>query len=238
MDKITLILWKKADLIERTYEDIVYETFESLKILRKYPDWLQPNYLTCNNKDDANRMFLDYDILYTELQKGCNRIEKKIFSNLGYSLSFFSSKNEADSCKISLRVGVTEKRFFNTFIIDLPDNITRNIENNQNILIELFSELIASFNPYWGCISNSGFLHGNTSYMNDGIPAYLHWINYWSKDIICKIGTSAFNQILNIKGIEHANGILRLNESMFNSDNKEDLLKFNWINQMYLNICG
>ena len=116
----SIILWKKAEEEDKVFEEISAETYEVLKLFQDYPQKLRPNYLTAKTKKDIRRFDWNYENFSNELKKGINKEGQNTFENLGYTISFFSSMDEEDSCTFQMRAGNKNEKFFNTLIVNLP----------------------------------------------------------------------------------------------------------------------
>lgn len=232
MQKNSIVLWKRAEK-NKDFDETAAEMYRVLNILQDYPVVLRPNYLTTNKKNKKMEFEWKYDTFYEELKKGVNKVGKTVFQNLGYSLSFFSSLNEYDSCGISIRVGVSQPQFVNSLIIDMPSSMSLSEEKENKMIYNLFLSLVTEYKPYWGCVSNNKLKIGNSGFMKNNIPTYLHWLNYWAEELISEIGVE-FLKRLQKEGIIFLDGILRLSEKAINADEDNDVIYFNKVNERYL----
>ena len=235
IQKYSIILWRKAELEEKSFDEIAKETYDTLCILQEYNEILRPNYLTVKKKSNVSKFEWNYEMFSEVLNNGVITVGKNKMNSLGYSLSFFSSLNENESCGISLRVGNKDSRFVNSFIIELPISLDFNDNNNSYMIDELFCKLVNSFGPFWGCVSNNKFQIGDLGYMNGSNPLYVHWLNYWSGEVVSTISSKFFDIIKNVSDISFQDGILLLRDSAFDCRNENDTAYFQEINKYYLN---
>ena len=122
----SIVLWKKSH--DKGLDDTFKNTFETLSILQKYNPSYRPNYLTCRSKAEAMsapKFEWNYENFVGQLRKGVNKEGDKEFPDLGYSISFFSSK-ENDSVGISAHVGIVNKLFHDSIVINLHNNVDWN----------------------------------------------------------------------------------------------------------------
>lgn len=233
----SIILWRKPEMEKISFEEIAHRAYDSLFVLQKYDEIFRPNYLTVNKKGDASKFEWSYNIFSEELQKKVMKIGKKEISVLGYSLSFFSSLNDDESCGISIRVGNKDSRFVNSLVINLPVCIDYSEEKNSNMLKTLFSELVNCFEPYWGCVSSNTFIIDDRMYMSGNNPLYLHWLNYWSNEVALTVNGIFFEKIKNMPDISYRDGILQIGKRAFDYKNDNDMEYFKNINSVYLKDC-
>ena len=223
--KHSIILWKKAEDIEKSFDDISQEAFTVYEAMLTFPTPFKPQYLTAKSKKAAMEIQSDYKWFRNELEKNVNKEGKKIFEELGYSLSFFSSKKEDCSCSFSMRVGNKSPQFFNTLVIGVPYLVDVYDIKASDTIYNIFTELVNAFNPYWGCVSNTVLTKQYQSpLIHNGTPSTIHWINYWSPEIIEKIGGLKLSEIFRTsENIKFNNGILRIQDTAINMDNPNDI---------------
>lgn len=115
-----------------------------------------------------------------------------MYKELGYSVSFFSSTDEKNSCNILMRTGNKFEQINNTLVIDLP--LSFNVSHSQMaaIICDLFEKLVQTYKPFWGCISNKVLSRKYGKFLDGNMPTTVHWMNYWSEDII---GTAGMKKI-------------------------------------------
>ena len=108
-------------------------------------------------------------------------------------MGFFSNFEETNTCGISIHVGNKSPLFVNSLIIRLPRNLNLCDCESVKMIKDLFKILIEAFKPFWGCVSNYELTRKYGRYMNNGIPTTIHWMNYWSEEIIDKFGREKVN---------------------------------------------
>lgn len=222
----SIILWKKAEKEDKTFEEISTEAYEVLKLFQAYSQKMRPNYLTAKTKKDIRRFDWNYENFSNVLKTGINKEDKNIFENLGYAISFFSSIDEEDSCTFQMRVGNKNEKFFNTLIVNLPLSINLYDEKTAQEISNLFEQLVQVYIPYWGCVSNKELSRKYGQFLVGNLPTTVHWINYWSEDIIRSIGMKKIQKIIDKYPIVSLkNGTLSINDTALDV-NKEDDIKF------------
>lgn len=236
VQRYSIVLWRKADKKERSFEEVALEAYETLDILQKYPVSFRPNYVTRDYKKNSFIMKWDFDVFCEELKKGVNKEGSRVVEDLGYSVSFFSSEKEEESCSISIAVGVKDNRFINSLIIKLPYGLDLKNNNNVSLVRSLFEMLISKYKPFFGCISNSfAMKKEGRGYIENDIPTCIHWMNYWSDVIVANIGEKKlFQMAKSIAEVFFENGIFSISNRALDFDNKEDVEYYVRINSEIL----
>jgi hypothetical protein len=220
----SIILWKKAEHKDKKYEEISKEAYNILSLFQDYPQELKPNYLSVKSKKDAKEFAWNYENFNSVLKKGINREGENIFEDLGYSISFFSSMEEKKSCAFQMNVGNKNNKFYNTFIIDLPLSLNLYDKKIADTIRSLFEKLVQFYIPYWGCISNKVLSRKYGNFLDGNLPTTVHWMNYWSEDIIEMIGMRKIQKIVDQNSIiSFQKGVLSIKDTAFDVDKEEDL---------------
>lgn len=220
----SIILWKKAESEDRSFEKISKEAYDILNIFQDYPQNLKPNYLTVRSQKDIEEFSWNYGNFSSILKKGVNKENGNVFENLGYSISFFSSMNEEDSCAFQMTAGNKNDKFYNTLIINLPLSLNLYDKETADMIRTLFEKLVSSYIPYWGCISNKALSRKYGKYLEGDLPTTVHWINYWSDNIIEKIGIEKIQKIVDANSaILFKKGILSIKDTALDVDKAEDI---------------
>ena len=82
-----------------------------------------------------------------------------------------------------------------------------------------------SYMPYWGCISNKALSRKYGKYLEGNLPTTVHWINYWSEDIIGEIGMERIQKIVDgNSAIIFQKGILSIKDTALDVDKAEDII--------------
>lgn len=230
----SIVLWRKAEKEEITFDDIARRAYDSLDILQKYDVIFRPNFLTAKSKKKVLAFEWNYASFSQNLQNGIMKIGKEEISQLGYSISFCSSLNENESCGILVKVGNRDSRFYNSIVINLPTCVNYCEKSNSDIIKELFTELVNCFEPFWGCISSNQLDIEGLAYMNNNNPLYVHWMNYWSREVALTINKKFYEEIKRITGIAYKGGFLQLSDNVLSSKNEKDLALFKTVNDIYL----
>lgn len=215
-----IILWRTPQ--ERDFDIIVKEINSILTCLQKYPYEYRANFTTAYSKADIKEFECSIDKIRLLLMK-----KKHNLSNgQTYALSFFSSKESAMCSGISMLIlnGMHMKNM-ETILISLPYGIDYTDESNSDIAESIFKDLVTIFAPFWGGIINSAVMQNNSrGYMKNDLPAVLHWINYWSDDIVKKVGIDKIEQVCkNYKTVSFSNNILKLKGTALDAEKMEDM---------------
>jgi len=159
------------------------------------------------------------------LKKGINKEGENIFEDLGYSISFFSSMHEQNSCAIEVRAGNKNEKFHNTLIISLPLSLNLYDKKIADRIMDLFEKLVEAYTPYWGCISNKALSRKYRKFLEGNLPTTVHWMNYWSEDIIYTVGMEKIKKVVDGNFmISFKNGILAIKDTALDVDKEEDII--------------
>jgi hypothetical protein len=97
-------------------------------------------------------------------------------------------------------------------------------EESARLIETLFEKSVAVFKPFWGAIVNNCAYNDNEPYMVNGLPTNVHWMNYWSDDIINSIGLRKIKiAIKKFEQFDFDNGIIKLKSLPINADNVHEL---------------
>ncbi len=78
--------------------------------------------------------------------------------------------------------------------------------------------------PYWGCVSNKALSRRYGKFLDGNLPTTVHWMNYWSEDIINTIGIKKIQCIVDENPIiSLQNGILTIKDVALDIDNEHDI---------------
>ncbi len=220
----SIILWRKAEQENKSFEEISKDAYDVLNLFQYYPQDLRPNYMTVKTKKDIEIFDWNYKNFCEQLKKGINREGDVMFKELGYSISFFSSTDEKNSCNISMRTGNKFEQINNTLVIDLP--LSFDVSNPQMAVIisDLFEKLVQTYKPFWGCISNKALSRKYGKFLDGNMPTTVHWINYWSEDIIETVGMKKIQNVVDNNMIStFKNGILSIRETAIDVEKEDDV---------------
>lgn len=217
-----MILWKKPELYNKDFETISLETFELLKMFDQFEMIYRPNYYTSFNKNKVNIFNRNYDDFIKQLNLG--KIDNNSNSKLGYAISFFSSLNELESFSFQLVVGNKCDKFYNTLVITIPSKVDLYDEITANTICEMFRQSVIHFKPFWGCVCNKSFSQKYDGFLKNGKPTTVHWLNYWSNEIVDRIGIDIVIKTLdNNKQILWESGIYKIRKFPINVDDNVDM---------------
>lgn len=222
--KHSIILWKKAEDVDSSFEEIASEAYEVFSAMQKFPPKFRPTYLTAKSKKSARETDWDRVQFCNELAKKVNREGRKSFEALGYTISFFSSMTEVDSCSIKMTVGNKVPQFYNTLIVDFPFSFDTYNTESVKAVYAMFETLVKCFRPFWGCVSNAQFSRQFGGFCADGIPTTVHWINYWSPEIVNSIGEIKIQDALReLPDAALNDGILIVKNSPFDIESEDSI---------------
>ncbi|MBQ2802854.1 MAG: hypothetical protein IJF07_03040 [Lachnospiraceae bacterium] len=220
----SIILWRKAEKMEKSFEQISKEAFEVLNIFQEYSQELRPNYLTAKTKKQVKEFDWNYKNFSEQLKTGINKENDRIFKELGYSISFFSSMDEKNSSAFSMTVGNKCAPFYNVLVVDLPLSYDLYNTKKANIISELFKKLIQAYKPFWGCISNKALSRKYGKFLEGNLPTTIHWINYWSESIVNTITMEKIEKLIDENSmISFQNGILSIKETALDLEKEDDI---------------
>ena len=215
---------EKSGKKDKDFEEIAKETYEILKLFQEYPQELRPNYLTAKTKKDIKKFDWNYENFRSTLKNGINKEGKNIFEDLGYSISFFSSLSEKDSCGFRILAGNKNEKFYNVLVVNLSVSLNLYEKKNADMIKELFEELVQSYTPFWGCVSNKALSRKYGKFLEGNLPTTVHWMNYWSEEIICAIGMKRIQNMVSVNSaILFKNGIFTIKETAIDIENDEDI---------------
>jgi hypothetical protein len=218
-----MILWANAKNEEfRTSVDHAYALIMALK---EFGTELSPNYLRAKRKKDAKAFDYSYETLEELISKGTNKEGGTVFSDLGYSVGFFSSLVDGNSAGISLHVGTSNPKFKDTFIINLPQTCPIYADTTTGErLINLFKKCVDIFDPFWGCIGNSTNIMRYEGYWKDTLPTTVNWINYFGENLTKQLGSAKIEKSP-IHRIEKLNKgyFLQLKTTPIDDTNEKDI---------------
>lgn len=220
----SIILWRKAEQENKSFEVISKEAYDVLNVLQNYPQNLRPNYKTVKIKKDIEIFAWEYKNFCEYLEKGINREGDIEFKELGYSVSFFSSTKEEHSCNISMRTGNQIEQINNTLIIDLPLSYDVTDVQMATIISDLFRKLVHIYKPFWGCISNKVLSRRYGKFLDGNMPTTVHWMNYWSEEVVETVGIKKIENVVNKNTTStFESGILSIKETAFDIEKEEDI---------------
>lgn len=67
------------------------------------------------------------------------------------------------------------------------------------IISDLFEKLVQTYKPFWGCISNKALSRKYGKFLDGNMPTTVHWMNYWSEDIIGTVGMKKIPDVVDNK---------------------------------------
>ena len=221
----SIILWRKAEKADKNFEEISKDAYDVLSIFQEYPYDLRPNYLTSKNPKDIKQFSWNYENFSRTLKKGSIKEDERLFEDLGYSISFYSSADVLNSCAFQMRVGNKNKRFNNVLIIDLPISLNLYDKETAEMIKNLFIELVLAFVPYWGCVSNKALSRKYGKYLEGNLPTTARWMSYWSEEIVREVGMERIKKLVaQNPGVSFQKGILLTKDTGYDLDKAEDVV--------------
>lgn len=196
----SIIMWAQSKSLDMDKSTDI--CFRILNLLKQYGEELSPNYLTASKKK-SKTFELSKENVKTILIKNLNKENGEIFDDLGSHISFFSSKQEEKSCRISISIGSSVIYGRDTIIIRLPYLNFSGFSYRKDDFENLFYNIVDAFNPFYAFISNSLNKQLSDLYWQNDMPTYVHWFNYYDNSVICKIGIDRIYKMDNIKKTEN-----------------------------------
>lgn len=219
-----IILWKKAEKTDKSFDEISKDLFKVLCVFDEFPYEMRPNYFSAYSKNSFKVFNHSYDELKITLKDFVNKEQNINFDNLGYRFSMFSSLDNKKSFSYQILVGNKDERFNNSFVISIPLDFNCYISENYNMIFDLFVKLTKTFNPCWGCISNKIISDQYDSFIENKKPTTFHWVNYFDEELQNIIGIEKIYKSINVfPDIQFENNILSLQKVPFNVFNKYEM---------------
>lgn len=225
LQKHSMILWRKAERSDKRFEEIAKETYKVVDLFQNYPQEMRPNFLTGKTQKDVKEFEWNYENFCNVLKKGINKEGENIFEDLGYAVSFFSSMDEKESYGFQIEAGNKNERFYNTLIINLPLSLNLFEKKNCEKITRLFEELALVYKPFWGCVSNNALSRRYGRFLEGNLPTTVHWVNYWSEDIVETIGMEKIQKVVDGNPmISFQKGIFLIKDKALDVNKEEDLI--------------
>ncbi|OPX44390.1 hypothetical protein CLHUN_16890 [Ruminiclostridium hungatei] len=226
----TMILWAHPG--KEDFETVVKKAYAALQSLAKYGEDISPNYLTVSRKKDAKPFEWSFEAFRELVANSVNKEGGKVFTELGYTFSFFSSLNNKESAGISMTTGITDPRFKNTFTVNFPQSYLMSNPDKAERTVSAFTDCIRAFEPYWGCVANSANSLRFSGYYREGLPTAFHWLNYFGREITEKLGKEKLDKlpIHTARAVEDGY-LLRLDEAPLDDENSEAVSKQKQVNE-------
>ena len=132
--------------------------------------------------------------------------------------------DEKNSCTFSMIVGNKFEKMNNVLIVDLPLSYNLYEKETADMISELFEKLVQVYKPFWGCISNRALSRKYGKFLEGNLPTTVHWMNYWSEDIIRTVGMDKIQNVVekNIT-VSFKRGILSINETALDVEKEDDI---------------
>jgi hypothetical protein len=178
----SLILWSKAK--KEDLDTSIDKAYRMLLAINECGPQFGPNFLT----GKTPRLAKPFELNYANVEKLVKKEANKLFPDLGSEFSFFSSKQNHEGAGISISIGISDPKFTNSLVLELPINFQINDDKNIEMLLGLFRKGIDILDPYLGFILNS-FTHNRVDDLaQNHIPTTVHWMNFWSNEIVQHFG--------------------------------------------------
>lgn len=219
----SIVLW--ANPYEMSLEEAAEKCYCLLSALSMYGEELMPKYLSARRKRDVKDFVLTLQNVQELIEKNVNKESNKVFYELGSSMSFFSSFDEGQSCRISIKISrCLNSNITNTLVIKLPYEHFSGLDERRADFEKLFKELVCIFNPYYGFVENNQNQQIDEYYWRNDKPTFLHWMNYFSTETMCKIGMDKLGYLLGYEKMP--NGYFyKLQESAIDINRRSHLLR-------------
>ena len=82
LQRHSIILWKKAEKKDKSFEEISNEAYRVLDLFQDMPCELRPNYLTANTRKGIKEFDWNFENFTNILRAGINKEGKNIFESL------------------------------------------------------------------------------------------------------------------------------------------------------------
>jgi hypothetical protein len=229
----SFILWSNPN--SEDYQVTVNKVYDLLTVLKEFGPELSPIYITAKRKKDAQIFDGEKKTLEELLKKGVNKEGKTEFPDLGYRISFFSSKKEDESAGISILAGVKDQKLINSFIVNLPLSFPVYSDTDMsNNLINLFKQCIRIFDPFWACISNNVNIRRYDGYWNEQSPTTVHWVNYFNNEVTQKMGKDKVASAPMSRKEKYNRGtLLILKNKPINDEDEEEIKLQHFVNKHF-----
>ncbi len=219
-----IILWKKAEETDKSFDEISKDLFKVLCVFDEFPNEIRPNYFSAYSKNSFKKFNHSYETVKTILKDFVNKEQNISFDNLGYRFSLFSSLENKKSFGYQILVGNKDKRFNNSIVISIPLGFDCYNSDNYNLIFNLFVKLSKAFNPYWGCIANKIISDQYNSFIDNKKPTTFYWVNYFDEDLQNIIGIEKIYESLSVfPNIRFKDNILSLQKVPINAFNKSEM---------------
>lgn len=224
MGRHTIILWKKPLSSDTQFSEIVQNTVDTLSIFYDLPEQYRPNFYTSYRKSSAKPFVLSCDEIASYLRKNVLKVNYKECPELGVSLGLFSSMKDDSAFGYHMRVGVKDTKYINSLIVNIALDYNMYDEESARLIETLFEKSVAVFKPFWGAIVNNCAYNDNEPYMVNGLPTNVHWMNYWSDDIINSIGLRKIKiAIKKFEQFDFDNGIIKMQKFPLQAKKEDDM---------------
>ena len=123
-----------------------------------------------------------------------------------------------------LEVGVKDKRFINSFVVNFSIDFNYFDAEISNLLSNLFNQAVKEFEPFWACMTNCS-LQNDAEYLDENNkPTSIHWLNYWSPAILQTIDKRKLKKLeRKYKYLIFNRGFLKLQDIAINATNSSDI---------------
>lgn len=224
MERYKIILWKKPLVADTQFSEIVRNTVDTLSIFYDLPEQYRPNFYTSDRKSSAKPFVLSCDEIASYLRKNVLKINYKECPELGVSLGLFSSMNDNSAFGYHMRIGVKDTKYINSLIVNIALDYNMYDEESARLIETLFEKSVAVFKPFWGAIVNNCAYNDNEPYMVNGLPTNVHWMNYWSDEIINSIGLRKIKiAIKKFEQFDFDNGIIKMQKFPLQAKKEDDM---------------
>ena len=221
-----MVFWRHAEKKETDFNEVAERVYKVLNVfVNNFPAKYRPNYLTVNKKSETKLYEWNFENFCKDLKINVNHTKGRVFKELGYSLSFFSSLNNFESFSYRIHVGATDVNFTNAIVINLSMDFDYFDKKVASKLEQIFYQCVKEFDAYYACMSNSQIPLRKGCYTSlDDVPNDVHWLNYWSDEILKKIDIKKLKKLeKKYKEFSFNNGFIKLQDIALNAENPKDL---------------
>lgn len=233
----SMIFWRYSEKDDVSFDNIARRIFKVLNVFKKhFPEKYQPNFCAVKNKSNAKLYDWNYNNFYDDLKRNVNQTKEMVFKELGYSLSFFSSLEDAESCGYMVHVGATSPNCLNTFAVNLSIDFDYFNKECYNILEKVFYKCVKEFKPFYACVYNSQINGGKfAKFKSDTVYdiTNIHWLNYCSPEIINKFNKDTLKKLSRQnKEFVFKNGFIKLQKKPLDAENNKDIYYLKDVEQL------
>jgi len=180
VERFSMIIWAPAR--EETPEAEAERVYRVLSLLDTH-EAFRPFYWTRKGLKQAKAFTVTRENVAGQILQ-CRDNQ---FPSLGSHLGFFRSLEEDGMGGVSIVTGVTNPRFINNIIVDVPRNYPITEPEAYGLLADIFQKLVDIYEPFYATVASHVNLNmfGEGGYTDDEkkSPRVVFWLNFWGAGI-------------------------------------------------------